>query len=184
MMLTTSYSQFGEDLEVAKILKTIGSNNQWCFEVGAHDGLYLSNTRAFRELGWTAVLGEGHPEHGAKLVQDFGDSCHCVHEMIDDMDEVLWRLDAPLDIDFGVIDIDGADYWLWHDMEVYRPRIMLIEFSPYKHVEGHDEVNPQPRGSKIQTARQPTIDLAISKGYSLVWESFCNLLFVESDLRI
>jgi hypothetical protein len=177
-----SYAQFNEDRLIAELLERIGISNRWCFEVGAHDGSYFSNTLAFREQGWTAVLAEGHPQHATKLIETYGDQSHCVHEMVSSMDDVLRRFGAPRDIDLGVIDIDGEDYWLWHDMEFYRPRVMLIEFSPYVTQDTHDPVRPIPRGAPGQTAKAPMMELAQSKGYELVDATFCNLLFVDGRL--
>ena len=173
----TSYAQFGEDLLIQEQLERIGVTNQFCFEVGAHNGEFASNTLMFRNEGWTALLAESHPEHFAKLEAVYGASAICVHELVTDMDDLLARHDAPQQPDFGVIDIDGDDYWLWHNMERFRPRIMLIEFSPYKNAPGYDPAAPKPPGTG-QTARQPTIDLGKEKGYQLAGETFCNLLFV------
>ena len=51
-------SQFGEDGLVAATLDRIGVQNRWCFEVGAADGMFYSNTKQWRDAGWHAVLIE------------------------------------------------------------------------------------------------------------------------------
>jgi hypothetical protein len=173
-----SYSQFGEDLLVNALFEDIGTRNQWCFEVGAHNGRYCSNTLAFREQGWTAILAESHHRYFEQLQAEYGDTAHCIHEHVTDLDALLERFEAPTDIDFGVIDVDGQDYWLWHDMIRYRPRVLLIEFSPYEKQETYDPANAVPRGGIGQTARQPLMELADSKGYEFVADTFCNLLFL------
>ncbi len=180
-----SLAQFGEDLLIHAELERIGVRNQWCFEVGAHDGTFASNTLLFRNMGWNAVLMERDPVLFATMEETYGaiDGTQCYNATVKNLDSMLELTGAPKDIDFGVIDIDGADYWLWSDMEVYRPRLMLIEFSPYKHQEGYIEHDPQPRGSTVQTARLPTIELGTDKGYRLVGETFCNLLFVDEYER-
>ncbi len=53
------YSQFGEDGIVEKIFQVIGAENRWCVELGAWDGVYLSNTYNLVEQNWSAVLVEG-----------------------------------------------------------------------------------------------------------------------------
>lgn len=180
-----SYSQFGEDVVIASLFDTIGESNRWCFEVGAHDGRYFSNTLAFREQGWTAILAECHKEHGAKLMAEFGDKAFCVVDTITDIDRWLADTGAPADIDLGVIDVDGEDYWLWHDMVEFRPRVLMIEFNPYVTQPHYDADWPIPRGQVPgQTARQPIIDLACSRDYGLHAETFCNLVFVDSSLTM
>src|SRR5579864_4986077 len=51
-------SQFGEDGLIAAILEKIGVKHQSCFEIGASDGTFFSNTKALRDQGWFADLVE------------------------------------------------------------------------------------------------------------------------------
>ena len=53
-------SQFGEDGLIAACLKKFGEQYRTCFEVGAADGIYCSNTWRLREAGWSAVLIENN----------------------------------------------------------------------------------------------------------------------------
>ena len=177
------YSQFGEQTLIANLLREIGEKNRWCFEVGAADGRFLSNTLHFREQGWNAVLAESRVEEFLKLSKDFPDANAYLGE-VTDMDWLLEHFGAPKDIDLGVIDIDGQDYWLWHDMVRYRPRIMLIEFNPYNGAKGYHPTKIVERGKPGQTAKTPIVNLATAKGYELRGETFCNLLFVDRDCPI
>jgi FkbM family methyltransferase len=52
------YSQNGEDQALARIF---GDRPGVCVEVGAHDGVTLSNTYYFERLGWRCVLVEPNP---------------------------------------------------------------------------------------------------------------------------
>lgn len=178
-----SYAQFGEDLIIRELFDRIGAVNRWCFEVGAHDGVTNSNTLIFRRDGWSAVLAESDAALFAKLNETTKSEpkSYAVWETVTDLDSLLARHNAPTNLDLGVIDIDGDDYWLWHGMTKYRPRVLLVEYSPYVKSAGFDPDNPIPRGENKgrQTARQPTLDLAADKGYTLVAETFCNLLFVQ-----
>jgi hypothetical protein len=52
-----SNSQFGQDLWVIRVLQ--GKRNGYFLEIGAGDGLWISNTLVLeRELGWTGLLVE------------------------------------------------------------------------------------------------------------------------------
>lgn len=53
-----SYSQYGEDRE---ILKLFGSQRGTCAEVGAFDGISLSNSYLLEKAGWECVLVEPNP---------------------------------------------------------------------------------------------------------------------------
>ena len=124
------HSQFGEDGIIAAIFSEIGERNRWCFEVGAHDGVYLSNTKRLRDVGWSAVLIEHHQPHFQELNKLSSDRVHCVHQKIrtGDLDRILASCCAPKDMDFGSIDIDSDDYFVWQAMQEYAPRVMCVEF--------------------------------------------------------
>ena len=56
------HSQNGEDGVIKEILKRLGLNkseNYWCVEFGAWDGIHLSNTFSLVEKSWNAVYIEG-----------------------------------------------------------------------------------------------------------------------------
>ena len=50
------HSQFGEDGLLAVLFERIGTENRWCFECGASDGLIYSNTKVLRDDGWSAPI--------------------------------------------------------------------------------------------------------------------------------
>jgi hypothetical protein len=177
------YSQFGEDGLIEAALEIVGESNRWCFEVGASDGRFLSNTLHLREQGWQAVLAESTENQFKKLDGEFGRSSHCVHQKVVDLDALLKSFDAPRDIDVGVIDVDGQDYWLWHDMTEYRPKVLVIEYSPYI----GSKVTPTAqhiaaRGQHGQTAATPIVRLANERGYKHVAKTFCNLILIDDTL--
>jgi hypothetical protein len=174
-----SYSQYGEDGLIDAVLQRIGVANSWCFEVGASDGLFYSNTLRLRNAGWSAVLMEENNVEAEALWLYKSDGCHIVHEHITDLDKVLSRFGAPKDLDLGVIDIDGQDYWLWHDMRDYRPRIMLVEFHWKR---GDDYIPPRDSTERLQAGRNAITALGESKGYIPVAETHVNRLFVQEEL--
>ncbi len=64
-----SYSQYGEDVEVTKIF---GEHVGLLLEIGAWGSKDLSNSRAFIEVGWEAVLVEFSPMPVHSLVLEYG----------------------------------------------------------------------------------------------------------------
>lgn len=172
-------SQFGEDGLIAALFERIGIRNRWCFEVGAADGLFFSNTKRLRDEGWEAVLIEGDEDKFEKLFEHAGDHIYTVKEWIcpDSLDLILATAGAPTDLDLGVIDIDGQDYWVWKGMQTYRPRVILIEYSPY----GLDDYLV-PEGEAGQAGIDPIVRLGEAKGYTALCRTFCNVLFVEKQV--
>jgi len=172
------YTQFGEDGLIDAVFDRIGTTNKECFEVGAADGKYYSNTLHLREDGWGAVLMEKDPEQWQKLYDTYnGDLTDCIIGGVDDLDTTLYwtRLRHEREPDLGVIDIDGQDYWLWHDMVEYRPRVMLVE------INYHEWDAVPPRGESGQAGLAAIRQLGNDKKYELVAHTYCNALFVRRD---
>ena len=174
-----AYTQFGEDGLINAVLEKIGTVTQFCFEVGAADGMFYSNTLRLREQGWGAVLIEAESQQFASLARYASDEVHCIHEEVRSLDETLSRCDAPNEVDLGIIDIDGQDYWLWHDMQKYRPRVMLVEFHWR---DGEDFIPPRDPEDRRQAGRNALLSLGQSKGYVAVAQTHVNLLFVQEQL--
>lgn len=172
------YSQFGEDGLIEAVFERIGVGNRWCFEVGAADGEFFSNTKRLWLRGWDAVLIEGHDYHYRKLELCRSGHVRTVHEWIgpDSLDLILATHGAPRDLDLGVIDIDGHDYYCWQGMTLYRPRVLLIEFSPYREPDYLPAI-----GEKGQAGLLPICELGAEKGYVALCHTYCNVLFCERE---
>ena len=172
------YTQFGEDGLIAACLKRIGETSRHCFEIGAADGRFFSNTLRLREEGWFAVLIEADDRQFDNLLAAFATQSDCIHGLCTDLDETLLGTRIDAEPDFGVIDIDGQDYWLWHDLTEYSPRIMLVEIS----TNGDDQPIPK-RGEPYpaQAGLKAIEELGESKGYTLVATTHCNALFVSNE---
>lgn len=171
------YSQFGEDGLVEAAFERIGERNKWCFEVGAHDGDYIANTRRLREMDWNCLLVESNADHFNKLIKLASGMVHCVHEHIgpDSLDRLLAECGAPPDLDFGCIDIDGQDYWVWDGLKKYAPRVMLVEFCQN---EG-DDIPPFGDTSGRQATLEPIIKLGKAKGYTAIAKTYVNVVFIK-----
>lgn len=174
-------SQFGEDGLIEAALEQFGAIHRWCFEVGAHDGLFYSNTARLRESGWDCVLIEGESEHYEKLRQFQSERVRTVAKRIrhNSLDQILKECGAPWDLDFGVIDIDGQDYWAWAGLREFRPRLMLVEFE-YASEEAGDKF-PECDGAG-QASFQAIVRLGRDKNYEPLAKTACNILFVANDL--
>src|SRR5262249_31355393 len=171
-------SQFGEDGVIAALFERIGILNKWCFEVGAADGVFLSNTKRWRDQDWNAVLIEGDPDRFEGLKELRSDRVWTFREMIDpnSLDKILAMNGAPQDLDLGVIDIDGQDYWCWRGMVRYKPRVLLVEFNPYGEPDDMPEL-----GGKGQAGLRPILALGEEKGYAALCYTLCNVLFCERN---
>jgi|TARA_R100001086_G_scaffold238110_2_gene162629 hypothetical protein len=174
------FSQFGEEGLIHDALDWIGIRNRWCFEVGALDGIQFSNTRALREQGWNAILIEQDDKAFAKLEKNALTGDHLIHYQISSysLDRILKNNGAPVDMDFGTIDIDGQDYWAWEGMSVYRPRLMLVEIST---AGASSPIPPIGALGPAQAGVDDIDKLAKAKGYERIAITHCNGLYVAKE---
>jgi hypothetical protein len=177
------YSQFGEDGIIAKILETIGTENSWCFEAGAWDGKYLSNTHALMKAGWSGVFVEGNSAKMIDLQATYGSNqkAHLRNAMIGldggGVDRILASTPIPKDFDLFSLDIDGLDYYVWDALSDYRPRIAIIEFNPSV---PNDVVFVQDKNPELNQGCSllALVQLGKRKGYELVAVTNVNAIFV------
>jgi hypothetical protein len=99
----------------------------------------------------------------------------------------------PPDFDFLCIDIDGVDYWVWHDLlsfttpnghsgvSRFRPKLVCIEFNPTM---PPDVIYIPPRSDSIRQGASlaALIELATKHAYVLVETTLYNAFFVTSQI--
>jgi hypothetical protein len=172
-------SQFGEDGLIVALFERIGVKNEWCFEVGAGDGVTLSNTKVLRDAGWNAVLIEADAGLFRKLLDHQTPwQTLCVHERIgpDSLDRILDLVyGMPHNLDFGVIDIDGQDYHIFAGLTQYRPRALLVEYN--------QQDAPIPAvGGEGQAGLSAILELGRSRGYVPLARTNVNVLFCAQEV--
>ena len=179
-------SQFGEDGFIAHALEHLREKgvalSGWCFEVGAGDGRFYSNTLNLRRFGWKAVLIESDEKMYRRMVEDFRETnVWFMNRRIDPfgacaLDTVLAGTPIPSAPDLGVIDIDGQDYECWRYLWKYQPTLILIEYAP-------DDMDTWPAALRLaQRNAADVIALGGYKGYLPLIKTYCNLLFARKDV--
>lgn len=182
------YSQFGEDAAIEAIFERIGTANKWCFEAGAADGLFFSNTRRLIEQGWNAVLVEPDDRMWAELVKRYpsdvkGVACLKTAMGLENLgvtttiDRALTIAGAPLDIDLLCLDIDGQEYHVINSMVDYQPRVLVVEYDP----DADPMFIPAPNGEG-QAGYLAMVYVMQARGYEIVCRTKCNLIAVRDDL--
>lgn len=178
------YSQYGEDGILAEIFRRVGTENQWCFECGAADGIFLSNTRLLIDNGWHGVLVESDAELFGTLKQNTVKlTCDCINAALSHVgewtiDNILESVSAPSDIDFMSIDIDGQEFYVVNAMLKYKPRVICVEHDP---AEYNAHYIPAP-GGHGQAGRMAIQKLLTAKGYWNILQTSTNTIAVLMDL--
>lgn len=182
------YSQTGEDGIIEKILEIIPDNNKWCVEFGAWDGIYLSNTcNLIKNHSYSAVLIEGDSTKFNNLTANFAQYQNIIPvnsfvgwNSSDNLDSILSKTSIPINFDFLSIDVDGNDYHIWNAVNVYKPKLVTIEFNPTIPT----EINfIQPADFQVNqgTSLSALVKLAKDKGYELICVLRQNAFFVRSE---
>ena len=194
-------SQSGEDGIIERLFQLIPTEpdrgGRYCVDVGAWDGKHLSNTFSLLVKGqkdWKGVLIEADGKKFVDLVslnEPLGNTClnvtvSCMRHSSMSLSYLLRHStpsDFPNDFDFLCIDVDGTDYWLFHDILTsgFRPKVACVEFNPTM---PNDLIYIQPRDyTKRQgSSLQALVQLAASFGYALVECTCYNAFFVRNDL--
>ena len=175
------HSQNGEDGIIEKLFEVLDINDGYVAEVGAHDGIEISNTyNIFKNNNnFIPILIEGDLERTERLKNNLKDiSAKYVIERYIDTDknfESLCLPDLSDRFQFLSIDIDGDDYGVWKGLIKYRPKIILIEadsFTPPTIVK---------KCSKTGFSVAALHLLGEEKGYELI--THCgNVFFVVEEL--
>ena len=182
------YSQNGEDGIVEELLKRLNVENGWVCEFGAWDGKHLSNTfNLIENKNFNAVFIEGDKEKYKDLLNTVKEFPKIIpiQAMVDhndssnSLDNLLMQTDIPNDFDLLSIDIDSYDYQVWKSLEVYKPKIVIIEINSSVKVNNSEWIHTP--GKYQGTGFKPTLDLGIEKGYKFILHTG-NMFFIRSDL--
>lgn len=167
-------SQFGEDGLLTGIFEIIGIKHKRCFEVGASDGVFFSNTKVLRDQGWEAMLVEADALDAEQLASFRSDKVKTLHASLTEehgLDFFFGRATENNALyDLGVIDTDAGDFAFWAAMTEVRPRVVCIECSE----DWGTRSGGQARLSALTA-------LGKDKGYTLVAVTWCNALFVADE---
>lgn len=183
------YSQNEDDGILEGIFKELGITQGYCVDVGAHDGLYLSNTaNLIKHHGWGGLLIECSATRYAKLVENTrafpGVTCASTLVALsgtETLDAQLERARAPARFELLSIDVDGIDYHIWDSLERFTPLVVIIEYNPS--IPNHVRyVQPADGTINHGNALLSLIELGRSKGYEPVYVTDTNLIAVHSSV--
>lgn len=124
-------SQNSEDGLTLGVLQEVGVVTRRFAEIGC--GANGGNSGFLAgELGWSGMMVDASEERLAALVGQFPPSRVAVeHAWVtrEDVNDLLARHGLVGEIDLLSIDIDGNDYWLWDEISVCSPRVVIVEYN-------------------------------------------------------
>lgn len=188
------YSQNDEDGIIEEIFRRLNISSGVFAEIGVENGLEC-NTLYLLHKGWRGLWIEGNIRQRGFIENKFSAILHnrrlkVLFEMVNvqNVNILLSRVGANLEIDFLSIDIDGNDIYLI-DALTLTPKVICIEYNSKfpPHVAKRPVYRAQHawQGTDYMGASLLSVDEAAkAKGYRLVGTNItgANAFFVRSDL--
>lgn len=189
------YSQNDEDGIIEEIFERIGTTNKTFIEFGLQDGLE-SNSHYLLFKGWNGLWIECDSDSYEKICQKFVNvirtgQLRVLKEFItkDNINDLFVKGDVTGEIDLLSIDIDGNDYYVFDNINVVNPRVIIMEYNgkfppncAWKQAYNAEHIwdGSDKHGASLKALEE----LANKKGYFLVGTNIngCNAFFVRKDL--
>jgi hypothetical protein len=183
------FSQNGEDGIIEELLNRLDIKGGWVCEFGAWDGVFLSNTfNLIKNHGFSGVFIEGDSvkfndllETQRKYPKILAINRYVDHNVdnLNNLDNILKTTEIPTDFDLLSIDIDGFDYQVWDSIQLYQPKIVVIEINSSISPENTHHIHTP--GIYGGSGFLPTYNLGIKKGYTFLLHTG-NMFFIRNDL--
>jgi hypothetical protein len=189
----TERSQYGETGIIESIFHQLDLPLEFCLEFGSGEvgkNRGAANIRYFYDEYETECLYfEVKESKIRKSDEKYRHQIKIETITASNVNDVFKKHNVPKDLDVLVIDVDGQDYWIWKNLN-YTPKVAMIEFNPtLPHTDSkvmhYDEDHWTWRnhkclyyGASITALKK----LGEEKGYSLVYKTGRNLIFVRKDL--
>jgi hypothetical protein len=174
----TTYSQTGEEGILEAIFAAVGTTNQYLVDIGAGNGVELSNTRIFLDIGWK----------GKRFDSCYAGDVHRVQLTAENVCAILAHHEVPREFDLLSLDIDGIDWYVLRSvLRTYVPRVFVCEINHQKPYDPPLAVTYDPalvfKNSDYYGATLGAYCmLAESRGYVLVHCQPWNAFFVRREL--
>lgn len=169
------YSQNGEEGILQEVLKRLKIEAGHAVEIGANNGIWLSNTAwLIKEKGFTGLMVEADYDLWEQCCKNWAgnnkvkSTCSMANP-----NNINAFVDDPCDV--LSIDVDGIDYQIFQAMEA-KPKMVIIEID--------SSIPPDAERFNRQggAGYLPMVKLAHEKGYFLLVHTG-NLVFVDKKYR-
>ncbi|EKE02034.1 MAG: hypothetical protein ACD_20C00434G0007 [uncultured bacterium] len=128
------YSYLDEEYIIFEFLKSINLKHKTCVDIGAGDGLTMSNTYALFKKGWAGLAVEYNSDSFSKLA-----FAHKAFPRVslakckinpENISFILRGYEIPKEFGFLSLDIDGYDYFVLEEiLNLYRPSLICTEIN-------------------------------------------------------
>ena len=177
-----SYAQNFEDLVIRDLFEEISISEKndlmSVVDIGASDGVTLSNSRLFVEQGFLSLLIDADIKRFTKAKQNSESFPNCVVSNQFATPENIETLLKEAHISrVGIlsIDIDGLDLLILKSLRQYNAFIVVIEYNPT--IPLHISFEQQPNQTNLGNSALAIYGFMLSQGYFLRFATQTNLIF-------
>jgi hypothetical protein len=178
------YSQNDEDGLLLYLFSLLGTTNKVCVDIAFGSPFGANTTNLICNWGWTGLLIEGN-ETAVKMSRRFFDSNKdtklyppkLVRAQVtaENVNGLLEHYDVTGEIDLFSLDVDGIDWWIWKNLHVIQPRVVIVEYQdiwgpeksvtvPYKPDFNRFDIHPHYCSASLPAF----VKLGKEKGYRLI----------------
>lgn len=183
-LLRNVYSQNGEDGVIEYLVSEVNllSGSNLVVDVGAWDGIHLSNTKYQIDKGFSGLLIEAdsirakscrllyQDNNFVNVIEKFVGPDYPLSELLsDNLKESRFLLLS--------IDIDGDDLAVLQSIGEFRPSIVVIEFNP--EIPNHCDFK-NPPGKRVGNSALAILNFAHTLNYSLAHATSTNLILFQN----
>ncbi len=195
-----AFSQWGEDGILQALAAAIDPKEKTFIEFGVTN-YTESNTRfLLMTSGWRGLVIDGNPAHIAYIKNDpiywqYNLKADCTFITRDNINGIFSSNGITGEIGLLSIDIDGNDYWIWKEISVVSPAIVVIEYNARFGIDRAVTVPYDPAFTREQAhdshiyygaSLKALCQLGNEKGYAFVGTNSAgnNAFFVRRDLMV
>jgi hypothetical protein len=191
------FSQFGDDGIIQWLIHHIDILHKTFIEFGVEDYREANTRFLMMNDNWSGLVMDGSMANISKIIES---EYYWKHELIaksvfidlDNINDEIAALSFNKDVGILHIDLDGNDYWIWKDIHVITPIIVIME---YNSVFGKDRAITVPYDKTFNRTKAhhsnlyfgaslPALhQLALQKGYAFIGCNSAgnNAYFVRRD---
>ncbi len=128
------FSQWGEDGIIQYIISRIDIPDKTFIEFGVESYIEANTRFLLMNNNWRGIVMDGSRKNIEKIKRDriyWRYEIHLIHSHItrNNINELIKRYTQSSDVGLLSIDIDGNDYWIWKEIHVIQPRIVICEYN-------------------------------------------------------
>jgi len=194
-----AFSQNGEDGVLLFLFSVLGTTSRVAVEICAGDGIQCNTANLIVNHGWDGLLVDGNPslvERGRKFYSRCPDTFSSppifLNEWVtaENVNDLVIDSGIGVDVDLLSLDLDGVDYWVWKELDIISPRVVVLEYQDIwgpdvaKTVPYRPDFTGDPAFNYQGASLLAFVKLARSKGYRLVGTERLgfNAFFVRDDV--